>query len=242
MKQTVLTSISETPINTTENSSTSNNSFTGPYYKFAKFIVKTFSTKYKFNVEKPVTAKIYVCRHKNSHGVVNLLKSADFDLHPLALNVFTDFKSCFKHLFSYTFTKRYKIPKILAFIPAVISAMVISPLVKSAKAVPVYRNSVKSCLTLKNATAFLEKGESLIVFPDVDYNLVSGEVKSIYSGFLYIDKLYHKLTGIHVEFVPIKIDDKSKTITQLSSVSFNNDLPFDKQLDSVIDKLKNDIS
>ena len=242
MKQTALTSISETPLNVAENNSALNNNFVGAYYKFAKFIVKTFSKKYKFNVEKPTVSKIYVCRHKNSHGVINFLKSANFDLHPLALCVFTEFKSCFKHLLNYTYTKRYKIPKILAFLPALISAMVICPLVKSAKAVPVYRSNVKSCLTLKKATSFLEKGESLIVFPDVDYSSVSGNVETIYSGFLYIDKLYHKKTGVHVEFVPIKIDDNNKTITQLSSVSFNDDLPFDKQLDSVIDKLKNNIS
>lgn len=210
-----------------------NLNFASAYFKTLKFLVRTFTKKYNFLVDKPNQPKIYVCRHKNTHGVITLLKSASFDMHPLTLNVFTKFSDCFSHLLNYTFTKRYKIPKLIAVVPAFLSTLIVFPLTKSTKAVPVYRNSAKSFLTLKKATEYLLKGESLVVFPDVDYTNDKNFIGDIYSGFLHIERLYFKACGKHVAFVPIQIDSKLKTITSSCELILKNPEDFDRVINEI---------
>lgn len=238
MKQrTIQSHFIDNSLTTEKDKPTLNTNFAGIYYKVLKFLVRTLTKKYDFLVDTPTQPKIYVCRHKNTTGVITLLKSATFDMHPLSLSVFTNFSSCFSHLFNYTFTKRYKIPKIFAVLPAFLSTLVVFPLTKSVKAVPVYRNSSKSFLTLKKATKYLLSGESLVVFPDVDYTSVKNHVGDIYGGFLHIETLYHKACGKHVAFVPIQIDGTLNTITAKGELFLNSQEEFSATIDKIKQRL-----
>ncbi len=203
--------------------------FFGKYYLFFKALINLFTKKYKFLVNIPKTPTVYVCRHKNLKGVVKVMKSATFDLHPFMLHVFKDFKSAFNQFYGYTYTKRFKIPKILALLPAFISAIFTSALFRSAKAIPTYRNNVKAFTTLKSACEYLLKGESVIVFPDVDYTNENDGVIDIYSGFLTVEKIYYKKCGEHLPFVPLTVDEKNLEITEFSPLYFNHGKPFEEE-------------
>ena len=56
------------------------------------------------------------------------------------------------------------------------------------------------------------KGESLIVYPDIDYTGNYNKPSDIYDGFLYLGELYYKKTGTLLQFVPLLIDDKTRQI------------------------------
>ena len=155
--------------------------FGGVFYRFMKKTVWLFTKKYKFKVSKPNgEPNFYVCRHKNMKGVVAVMKSSTFDMHPFILHVFSTYKSAYNHFLSYTFKKRFKLPKIIAVPLSAICSAFMSILFKSIKAIPTYRSSLKAFSTLKFSTKCLLNGESVIVFPDVDYKSTDQIVGEIY--------------------------------------------------------------
>ena len=88
----------------------------------------------------------------------------------------------------------------------------------SLQGIPVYRNSIASISTLKTGLKYLLKGESLIVYPDIDYAGNYGKPSEIYDGFLMLGDMYHKKTGKALSFVPLVIDNEHRHITEKKAV------------------------
>lgn len=196
--------------------------FHGVLANVSKTFFRLFTKKYKTDIKRENKPVVYVCRHLNMHGAYTTLKTFDFDLHPLALSVFFDEKEGYNHLKNYTFSKK-KNKKIKSFsIRAKISAWFLKKLLNSLKAVPVYRKSNKSILTLKKSLDYLVKGESLIVFPDIDYVKNYDTVSDIYDGFLLLGEMYKKKTGDDLAFIPLFIDEKNKRIIKKERLYIND--------------------
>lgn len=196
------------------------NAFYRPIARLAKKLYRAFSgNKYRTDVYPTSEPKIYVCRHLDMHGVKTALCSLDFDVHVMALNTFFDKKTAYKQFKDYTFSERVgKKPKKHS-VKAKLAAKGTVALVKSLRAVPVYRNSGLALETFKKGMEYLKNGESLIVFPDVDYTANYGTVSDIYDGFLYFGQLYKRTYGKDVQFVPLVIDDEHKKILQRDPIT-----------------------
>ena len=216
------------------------NGIYGNYFKFIRFLLRTFTKEYSTSVTKSTEPKVYVCRHLNMHGAITTLKTFNFEVRPLMLGIFFSFKGAFNHFFNYTFTKRYKLPKFLAFLPSIVLALLTVPLTKSVGAIPVYRNSTKAFVTLKQTVKYLLNGESVIIFADKDYTNCSKKEKGeLYSGFLYLERLYKNKTGKSITFAPIVINDEKLTVTELNGVTFSDKSDFKNELNSVKNQLEN---
>lgn len=215
--------------------------FFGIYYRVLKKLVNLFTAKYHFDVQPPTSPCVYICRHKNTKGALKVMKSLTFDAHPFMLSVFQSFKSTFKQFYGYTFTKRFKLPKFIAFFPAFFCALVIAPLYKSSKAIPTHRKGAKALTTLKTANDYLLQGESVIIFPDVDYVSESDTVGDIYEGFLYLEKLYFNKTFKHLEFKVLKIEEKSKKITESEPLKFSGNLDYKDEFKLMVFKIRNNM-
>ena len=83
---------------------------------------------------------------------------------------------------------------------------------------------------------YLDKKENIILFPDVDYTADAETSSDIYTGFLFLDKMYYKKHGEHLEFVVLSIDDEKKLITEAGRVSFP-DGDFRENMPAVAEKL-----
>ena len=213
--------------------------FCGIFYNISKLVVKLFTKRYRFEVETPKTqANFYVCRHKNLRGVIRVMKSSNFDMHPFILHVFSTQKSAFSHFCNYTFSKRYKLPKILRYPLSFICSFFMASLFKSAKGIKTFRNSAKAIITVKTTTEYLLLGESVIVFPDVDYKSTLSTVGEIYEGFLTVEKIYYKKTGKHVNFIPLAVDEKTRKITEGEPINFSGETTFSNEKPKVVEKLK----
>mgnify|MGYP003288926567 CR=1 FL=1 len=201
--------------------------FSGILFRFCKFLCRTFSKKYAFNVKTPTEPCVYLCRHLNLHGAIAINKSSRFDFQTYVLSVFTKQKTCFKQFYNYTFSKRINKSKFIAFLPALFAGFWVPLICKSGKTIPVYRNNAESVKTIKNSLKSLMDGKNLLIFPDVDYAQTTKEEKrEIYSGFLCVEKLYYKKTGRHVKFISLVIDEKNKSINELDAISFSGKVPF----------------
>ena len=77
-------------------------------------------------------------------------------------------------------------------------------------------------ITLRRAIECLNRGESVIVFPDKDYTAEYDSESEIYDGFLLLGKLYKRETGKSLRFVPIYIDDRKRMITEFRHITVDD--------------------
>lgn len=213
--------------------------FYGKYAGFTRWLARFFSRRYSCDITPPETPTVFVCRHLNMHGPYTTLKWMPFHVHPMILNVFFDKKSTVEHMTQYTFSARFgKKPRRFS-LAAHFMGMIAPPMMSSLQAVPVYRNDSRSIATLRNSMRYLLKGESMIVFPDINYMDGYDKPSEIYSGFLYLGELFYKKTGNKLAFVPLIIDDLQKRIVDGIPVYITD---FRKERDSAVQAIKNSIN
>lgn len=194
----------------------------GPYGKFARWVFRLFSRKYRCDFEMPEAPAVFVCRHLDMHGPYTTLKWLPTELHPMIIHMFFDRKTTVQHLTEYTFAARRGKKARKFSLAAHIMSLIAPPLMKSLQAVPVYREGLKSMTTIKQGLKYLLRAEHLIVFPDIQYMEGYDTPSEIYEGFLYIGELYYKKTGKTLSFVPLLIDDRNRRITAGKPVSIIN--------------------
>lgn len=209
--------------------------FYGGFARFGRGLLRTFSPRYKACITQQREPVVYVCRHLNMHGPFVTLKWLPFHVHPMILHVYFDKEKTVKHMTEYTFSARYgKKPKKFSLAAHVMS-WVSPPMMTSLQGIPVYRNGIASISTLKTGLKYLLKGESLIVYPDIDYTGNYKKPSDIYDGFLMLGDMYYKKTGKALQFVPLVIDDEHRHIIEGKAVRVSN---FRKECADTADYLK----
>lgn len=187
--------------------------FYGIFFRIVRAVARLVLPRYTCRIRPSEEASVYLCRHLNLEGPLIALRSLPFDVHPMVLSPFFNFGNCFRKYRDYTFTIRFGIPRFFAVPLAFFSALAVAPLVRSARAVPAYRGGIDAVMTYRTAMKYLGKGEPLLIFPDTDYTAGEGEVSDIYTGFLYLEKLYRKKYGSSIAFIPLNIDKENRTLT-----------------------------
>lgn len=198
--------------------------FYGPYFRVARFLVRPFLKQYSANLLPPEAPTVYVSRHLNMHGPVTMAAFMPFDTHFFGLACFFRFSTCFKQYKDYTFTARYSksvLRRILGTVGAFFAALVVPPLLRSMRMIPVYRGKdMRSITCLRSALACLERGESVTVFADVDYAMTDESNHKIYNGFLMLERMYYKKTGKHLSFCVVGYDEAHRRIVKREELAF----------------------
>lgn len=213
--------------------------FYGGFARFGRWLLRTFSPQYKACMTQRSEPAVYVCRHLNMHGPFVTLKWLPFHVHPMILHVYFDKEKTVKHMTEYTFSARYGKKQQRFCLPAHVMSWISPPMMASLQGVPVYRNGIASISTLKTGLKYLLKGESLIVYPDIDYTGNYGKPSEIYDGFLMLGDMYHQKTGKALPFVPLVIDDEHRHIIEEKAVCVSN---FRKECADAADHLKKAIN
>jgi hypothetical protein len=144
--------------------------------------------------------------------------------------------------YQHTFKKIIKLPKILAFIMAVLCGLFIPPLIKSAKAIPVYRESRKITKTLTQSIDLLNQGKQVMIFPDAEYDDDGQIMGEIYNGFMHLEKLYHRANKKHIGFVPIITDKKTGKIINSKALYFNDKTPYNVQKNILTNQIRDSMN
>mgnify|MGYP001623054512 CR=1 FL=1 len=118
---------------------------------------------------------VYVVHHQNMAGPIRAVAHLPLEGHIWALEVFCNAKTCFAQYYGYTFTKRFGMPKPLAFVCAKLVSGAVSGIVRGCGAIPVYRGRREIVETMRLSQQVLEKGENIILCPDVDYSSSAAE-------------------------------------------------------------------
>ncbi|MBR5137414.1 MAG: GtrA family protein [Clostridia bacterium] len=209
----------------------------GPLVSVVRSIAKIFYPKYKTLSPEENSPCVYVCHHMNMHGPLVTLIWLKSHPHPMILDCFFNYGTCYKHYKDFTFTMRFKKARHFSKLLSLIATVITVPLVRSLHAIPVHRGGNNSFVTMKTSMKVLAKGHNIIVFPDKDYANRQGSDSNIYDGFLLLESLYYRKTGHHLAFVPLVVDDNHKRILQKDPIYFESqDFYSEQQL--VADKIR----
>lgn len=202
--------------------------FTGFLFRLVRSLARVFLPTYTCRVPPKTKGVVYLCRHLDMKGPIVALRTLPFDTHPMVFAPFFSFSACRRQYRNYTFSQRFGLPRFLAGVLSVPAALFVVPLVRSAKAVPAYRGGIDAVKTYRAAMHSLEKGEPLLIFPDIEYTAKETSDAGIYTGFLYLEKLYRKKYGTSLSFIPLHIDTQKRILSAkpplrypVSSLSFD---------------------
>ena len=73
--------------------------------------------------------------------------------------------------------------------------------------------------TFKISMEHLKRGESVIVYPDIEYTAGYETESEIYDGFLLLGQMYKRATGKSLRFVPLYMDEQTRTIMEARPVT-----------------------
>ena len=200
----------------------SEDQFYGPFATVVRFFAKIFTKRYRSTVLPPEEPTVYICRHLNMHGPFTTLIRLNFHVHPMVLHVFFQKDTCYKQYAEYTFTERFEKKKKRHHPFAYIASRIVPALEKSIQAIPVYRGTKSNPLkTLKCSLAHLKRGDSIIVYPDIDYTAGYEKESELYEGFLLLGQMYKRATGKSLRFVPLYINEEKRTIEECRPVTID---------------------
>lgn len=213
--------------------------FQGKLYYGCRFILK-YLCGMKYNApakEDFPEPAVYVCRHSNMKGPILSMVNLPIHVHPWAYYVWCDEDSCRKQCEEYTFSVRFGWPKWKTNMVARLISKPFAALIRSAGSIPVYRNSFKVRETFKQSVEALKRGESLLIFPDVEYTVQKGDTGALYEGFLMLEKMYMKETGKHLRFIPMHISDGQRRLVLSEPICFEDGASYGEDKRRVIQAL-----
>lgn len=199
--------------------------FYGRLYRLCCVLIRRFYPTYRLiNKDRLKDPSVYLCRHFDTQGIFMTIPWLTGKIHTWSLHLYHDRKACFRHMMDFTLTKRFGWPKWKAWLASIPIAAFLQALMRSARAIPVYRNSMQIMKTYRLSLAALLKGESVLIFPDRTYTSTDQEIGDMYEGFLMIDRLYYRETRQHIPFVPVYADALTKTIRVSAPIVFTSDV------------------
>ena len=214
----------------------------GPLFIAVRFVWRLVRPRWRTQVEQIQGPCVYICSHSNMAGPLNTLAWLPFPVRPWVLHVFFNYRSCRRQYADYTFSRRFGYPRWAAEGLALLTAGVVSRLVRSAASIPVYRGSVQAAATFRETIQALERGEAVIIYPDIDYANDSGEMGEIYRGFLLLERFWRKRHQEPLTFLPIQMDRKRRTLRSAPALQFDRGKPFEEEADRIQAALRREIN
>ena len=210
---------------------------TGKFFRaFAPLLRLVFPLRERPNEEQLLSGAVYLCRHGNNAGPPYTFLYLAGQVRPWVYSVFYEEKACFAHTYRYTFLQRCGLPRPIAWLAARLSAFFAPKILRALNAIPVYRNGAQSMVTLRESVRALLGGDSILLFPDVNYTSENGEIGELYRGFLLLERMYCAKTGRHLPFVPIAVKPRRR-IAIGRPVLFGDGDP-EEQMNSVAEALR----
>ena len=215
----------------------------GPLYRICRRILRLRYARFRCTKEaEPEYPVVYICRHRNAMGPISSLCVLPLGVRPWVIDFFMETKACVKHLRDYTFPVTRKHRRFTSRVLAVLLGPPFARLVRSTGAIPVYRHSLRVRETFRETINALEAGDSIVIFPDVDYAKLEGETGSLYDGFLTLETLWNRKTGGHIRFAPINVSMENRELTIGKSVSFTGSMPFSKEKAQIVAQLEDTLN
>lgn len=214
----------------------------GKLFYVSRFFVRLGIGRWAADVPSPAGPSVYVCTHSNMRGPLATMCWLPFPVRPWVFHVFMERDTCRAQFRDYTFSRRFGMSRPLsAFVAWAVSGYV-SALMKSLRAVPVHRGTVKIGETFRETVAALQAGDSVLIFPDVDYTDTSSGIGEVYNGFLLIERFWRKVSEQPLDFIPLRLDAASRRMTAGRPVRFDRSADRKAEMTRVREALREEIN
>jgi len=214
----------------------------GKLYYITRVFVRIGLGRWTAEVKPPDGPTVYVCSHNNMRGPLAVQAWLPFATRTWVLHVFLDRETCRKQYSEYTFSQRFGMPKPVSDFLAWVVSGYVSALMKSIGAIPVYRGTVRIGKTFKETTAALRAGDSVVIFPDVDYTDNKEGIGEVYDGFLLLEKFWRKASDQPLRFVPLRLDAAARHISEGPPVCFDRSAEWKTEMVRVRETLRAEIN
>ena len=212
------------------------------FYKFLKKIVRCFYGKRKFiQLENiPSSPSIIVGNHSQAHGplVAELLFPLPKETwcigEMMSRKEIPDY--AMKDFFPYKKKSSLWFYKIISRLIARPFAFIFS----NADCIGVYKDA-RVMSTFKQSISALKDGKHLIIYPEchTKYNEI---INQFQLNFIDVARMYYKNTGVELDFVPMYIAPKLKTVVFGKPIKYDHTLPAEQQKLRVSEYLKEQIT
>ena len=196
-----------------------------PYASFIRFLYQRLHKRTIVHFDHLWDASIYVGANYNVATPLDVGAYFPMNIHIWVYHVFFTVRKFYQQLISYTFTKRYGWLFPLALVLALPCALLGAPLMRGIRAIPVYRGDRDIVKTARISVDILLSGDSIAVFPVVDYSSTAEDPSEFYTGFISIAKKVYRNSGKRVHFIPIHNQMDTHTLTIGKGVEYDPDRP-----------------
>lgn len=215
----------------------------GLFFEISRALARVILPRFRFkNILITNEPTVYIAHHQNLVGPVSILVWIKYYIRTWVLSVFFSQKECYEHYTNYTFTKRYKWPAPIAKLVAWPVSYIVPWLMKSARAIPVYRGSRQIVQTFKKSVDTLLNEEDLLIFPDIDYSNNSKETSEIYEGFLHLEKYYYRKTKKHLTFVPVYANQEKHEVYSGHAIRFTGKESFIEERKKIAQEIQSELN
>lgn len=214
----------------------------GKLFYASRPFVRLITGRWTAGVEAPESPTVFVCSHSNMRGPLVTQCWLPFPTRLWVFHMFLEKETCRAQYRDYTFSQRFGFPKPLAAFLAWAVSGYVSALVRSIGPIPVYRGSVKIKETFRSTISALQAGDSVLIFPDVDYTDSTDGIGSVYDGFLLIDRFWSKVSREPLDFVPLRLDTAARRITAGKAVRFDRSADRKSEMVRVREALREEIN
>ena len=201
----------------------------GRLFEITRFFVRPWLGRCDVEVDPPEKPSVFVCSHSNLHGPLATQCWLPFPTRIWVFHMFLTKEGCREQYRDYTFSQRLGMPKPLAAALAWAVSGYVSSLLQSIRAIPVYRGMAKLKETFRETVAALQSGDSVLIFPDVDYTDESDGIGEMYDGFLLLDRLWRRVSDEPLDFIPLRLDAARRRLAAGKTVCFDHSAADRKQ-------------
>lgn len=211
-----------------------------PFFRFCKSFIKIFKRKPKvinFNDEELDDCAIYLSNHSGASGPLTheLYFPKNFRFwgtHEMCGTM----KERWDYLANIYFYQKKHINKFLSKIIATIATPVLYMFYKGMQIIPTYTDS-RLRKSLQESYVELNKGNSVIIFPENSSDGYHKELKQYFAGFMLLAKSYYKKYGISLKIYNMYYCKKYNTVLIDKFVNYKDLIGKDE--DSVAESFKN---
>ena len=199
---------------------------------FIRFLYKIFrhlifnlrvSGRIKAQDHGPV---ILVANHCGSFGPISVMTALPAKVFPWVDHEVMERRSAAKRIQSEFLEAELRLgPRLAGYLGRLLGRICIA-LMRRIEAIPVYAGSMKIKTTVERSLGLLERGGSILIFPEDSRYPINDVLFSFRTGFIHLAKLYFEKYRKPISFIPIAVNGKTKGVRFGEPVKFDPAAPF----------------
>ena len=205
----------------------------GPYGEIVRGVWRALHPRWRVEGGLPSGPAVLLVHHQNLFGPVCVEALLPRPPRLWVLGAFHSRQVCYRQYRGYTFTQRFGWPTPAAVIAAGALSLTIPPLIHSIHAIPVYRSSREIVDTMQASLEVLERGEQVLICPDLDYADGSPDVGAFYTGFFHLEKDWRRQGRDPLPFVPLYCSRRRRRLIVGPSFTFPRTGPYPREREEV---------